>query len=237
MKRYIFHLVDRLADRISNRATRSLSFKKESGSSFNLIEIAHLKAALESADYYAQNLLTARAIDTDLGLLTRAVTLANVDGLWLEFGVARGRTISHIAKLRNLPIYGFDSFEGLPEAWRSGYERGALATEVPPVPSNVTLVKGWFAETLPIFLAEHSDDVSFLHIDCDIYSSTKTVLDLLSPRMRRGCVIVFDEYWNYPGWQRHEHKAFAELVQRARLKYKYDSFVPGNQQVCIIVLD
>ena len=235
MKRYLLHLIDRLADRLGTGATRLVPLKKAPGASFDVIEVAHLKAALESADYYERNLITARAFDCDLNLLNHAISLARGDGLWLEFGVARGRTINHIAALRDLPIYGFNSFEGLPEAWRTGFEKGALSAKLPTVPNNVTLVKGWFADTLPSFLADHAGRVSFLHIDCDLYSSTKTIFDLLTPRLSNGCVIVFDEYWNYPGWQHHERKAFAEFTDKTRIRYRYDSFVPTNQQVCVVL--
>jgi hypothetical protein len=32
--------------------------------------------------------------------------------LWLEFGVASGKTINYISKFTNDKVYGFDSFEG-----------------------------------------------------------------------------------------------------------------------------
>lgn len=37
------------------------------------------------------------------------------DTLWLEFGVANGKTINYISKFTNDKVHGFDSFEGLPE--------------------------------------------------------------------------------------------------------------------------
>jgi hypothetical protein len=70
---------------------------------------------------------------------------------------------------------------------------------LPHVSSNVTLIKGWFDQTLPPFLEKHPAPVSFLHVDCDLYSSTKTIFDSLRTRFRPGTVIVFDEYFNYPG--------------------------------------
>jgi len=58
------------------------------------------------------------------------------------------------------------------------------------------------------------------HIDCDLYSSTKTVFDWLKPRIRAG-TIVFDEYFNYPNWHQHEFKAFKEFVEECHVKYEY----------------
>ena len=54
--------------------------------------------------------------------------------LWLEFGVYSGRTINYISKFTNDIVYGFDSFEGLPEKWRDGFDKGIFSTEgnLPP---------------------------------------------------------------------------------------------------------
>ena len=76
-------------------------------------------------------------------------------------------------------------------------------------------VVGWFNETLAPFLAGHSENVSFLHVDCDLYSSTRSVLDALnappSPRLHAGAVIVFDELFNYPEFAGHELRALWDL--------------------------
>ena len=210
--------------------------KKLRGDSFNVLEVAFLKAAYESAAYYEQHMLTTPAFASDLDLLSAAVKISNPHGLFLEFGVASGRTISHIAKVRSGPVYGFDSFQGLPEDWRSGFSKGAFAGNLPPVPNNVTLIKGWFNETLPAFLAANEGDVALLHVDCDLYSSTKCILDLLSGRLKSGTVIVFDEFWNYPGWQQHEIKAFDEFKAAHQVRAQSVEFVPGHQQVAFVIL-
>lgn len=76
------------------------------------------------------------------------------EGMLLEFGVAGGSSINYWANLVNArPVYGFDSFEGLPEAWHAHpageyTQRGIL----PPVPENVSLIKGWFNQTLEGFV-------------------------------------------------------------------------------------
>jgi hypothetical protein len=74
-----------------------------------------------------------------------------------------------------------------------------------------------------------------LHIDCDLYSSTRTVLKLCGPRIRKGAVLVFDEYCNYPGWRDHEFRAFQEFVAETGRQYEYLSVVPSHQQVAVIV--
>jgi len=194
-----------------------------------------LEAAKESAHYWRENMTTATAVASPPELLTHALGLVKLQGLFLEFGVATGSTISQIAKLTNGQVFGFDSFEGLPEAWRTGYPKGAFSGPIPQVPPNVSLVKGWFSDTLPQFLREHPEPVAFLHVDCDLYSSTKCIFDLLCPRIGPGCVMVFDEYFNYPGWQNHEHQAFRELVDHHGFSFHYDAFVPRSEQVCVVI--
>ena len=71
-------------------------------------------------------------------------------------GVFSGKTINHIAKKIKYNIYGFDSFEGLPEFWREGFEKGTfnLEKKLPIVEPNVKLIKGWFDKTLQNFQIE-----------------------------------------------------------------------------------
>ena len=106
------------------------------------------------------------------------------------------------------------------------------------MPANVTLVPGWFDRSLPAFLDAHPDQpVSFLHIDCDLYSSTQTVLAQLKDRIIAGTVIVFDEYLNYPGWQHHEHKAFSEFIASTGRAYEWIGLVPSYEQAAIRILN
>jgi hypothetical protein len=130
-------------------------------------------------------------------LLRHAARTASPHGLWLEFGVYRGDSINLIALLTPGTVYGFDSFEGLPRNWMPGYPTGTfdLHGSAPSVGPNVTLVKGWFSETVGPFLAGHPNEtVSLLHVDCDLYGSARTVLSALAPRWHDGTVIVFDEF-------------------------------------------
>jgi hypothetical protein len=145
--------------------------------------------------------------------------------LWLEFGVAEGKTINYISKFTDNTVYGFDSFIGLPEKWRDGFDKGAFTRngELPKVNSNVTLIKGWFNETLPTFIKEQNKKVSFLHLDADLYSSTKCILDCLKDYLDENCVVVFDELVNYPGFdgENGELKAFYEFINANKVDYTW----------------
>jgi hypothetical protein len=218
--------------------SKPMNFPKQLGDGFDILAVACFRAALDSAEHYEKHFLTCPVFDHALSLLSKALDLALPNGLFLEFGVASGRTISHMAV--NTPrthFYGFDSFEGLPEAWRSGYDRGEFAqAELPVVPPNVTLIKGWFDDTLPTFLRDRPQTpLSLLHVDCDLYSSTKTIFANLKDRIVPGTVIVFDEYWNYPGWREHEFKAFEELLAETGLRAQPFGFVSSHQQVGFVI--
>lgn len=145
-------------------------------------------------------------------------------GLVAEFGVWNGYSINRIAQKTDQLVYGFDSFAGLREDWSGGeFAKGKfdLAGRLPEVAENVRLIKGWFDETLPQFLAEHSEPFAFIHIDCDTYEAASTILDLVATRILEGTVVVFDEYFGYRGWRLGEFKAWQEFVLRHQVRYEY----------------
>lgn len=204
----------------------------------NLLMVEKLAAAIDSANYLNSNMAGCTRYAHPHHLLSAGMQARRVpNGLVLEFGVYSGRTVNHIASLDAGKVYGFDSFEGLPEDWRSDFPKGSFKrTQLPVVASNVELVGGWFKYSLPVFLASHPGPVSFLHVDCDLYQSTKDVLHHLHDRIAPGTIIVFDEYFNYVGWRNHEFKAFAEFIAASGLSYRYFGAVPAHQQVGVIIV-
>jgi hypothetical protein len=78
--------------------------------------------------------------------------------------------------------------------------------------------------------------VALINIDCDIYSSTKTVLDLLSPRIKKGTIIIFDEYIGNLHWEEDEHKAFMESVSKYQWKYEYLFYSAYTKQVVLKII-
>jgi hypothetical protein len=204
--------------------------------SYDILTFANIHSAFESAKYYCEKMSKAINFESDLSLLTHAVNLQTTNGYILEFGVASGRTINHISSQTTQKVYGFDVFSGLPEKWRTGFSEGTFGRkDLPIVNSNVDLLVGLFENTLDSFLESHSEHISLLHIDCDLYAGTKTIFDKIGHLIVTSTVIVFDEYFNYPGWQHHEFKAFQEFVSRKKIKYRYDSFVSKHQQVCVVI--
>jgi len=104
---------------------------------------------------------------------------------------------------------------------------------LPKVSANVELVVGYFDATLPGFVAEMTENVRLFHIDSDVYSSAATVFSELESRIVAGTIIVFDEYWNYYGWEQNEHKAFMEFVARTGRTFEYIGFASGHLSVAV----
>lgn len=162
--------------------------------------------------------------------LRASLSQVEMSGHVLEFGVYRGKTMQHISRhFAGQPVWGFDSFVGLPEPWftRSSQQGPShptgkfdmrLEDRQPSFPDNVRLVAGWYHESLPLWLEQHAGVVSFLHIDCDLYSSTRTVLDLLNDRIVKNTTIVFDEFYpwsnydEYDLWEQGEYRALREWI-------------------------
>jgi hypothetical protein len=175
-----------------------------------------------------------------LDLLEYALSLVTVDGFHAEFGVLKGQSLTFISDRIDTVVYGFDSFEGLPDDWFLHYGRGylSLGGEAPTLVSeqrNHRLVQGLFAEALPVFTAQVDGPAAFLHIDCDVYSSTRDVFDGLSGRIAPGTVIVLGTYLNYPGWREHQFKAFQEYVAARGVRYRYAAFAPAMFSVCVVI--
>lgn len=198
------------------------------------------QALKESCDLISENMQHAMVFRTNKpedqhSVLLHALEQPLIEGLVLEFGVYSGKSINLISsKLPNVKVFGFDSFEGLPTEWSGRHVKQGhfKKTSLPEVNDNVTFVKGWFDDTIPGFVEAHKGEaISFLHVDCDLYSSTKTIFDNLKGGLRPGTIIVFDEYMNYTTWKNHEHKAFMELCDSEKIEFTYLGF--GLQQASV----
>jgi len=53
----------------------------------------------------------------------------------------------------------------------------------------------------------------------------------LAERMVPGTIILFDEYFNFPNWEEHEHKAFLEFVALHKVECRYLAF--ARQQLAV----
>ena len=161
----------------------------------------------------------------------------------LEFGVFEGYTLGLIREALDdsYKVFGFDSFEGLPEDWENTVcMKGHFNTngKIPDI-QGVKFFKGWFEDTIPDYLKE-CDDIALLHVDCDLYSSTKTIFKYLHPFIKKDTIIVFDEWrFNEGKNNDHEQKAFYEYVIEHNVMFTfidfYDQQNPSDRRIIKIL--
>lgn len=205
----------------------------------DLLAAGERDAASSSAAWAHRMMPTAREFHDPARTLEYALQIAPQGGMALEFGVFQGRSLTVIAEAREgREVYGFDSFEGLPEDYRPHVRRGAFALDRPPHVEGAELVVGWFDDTLPAFLDTHPGPVDLLHVDGDLYSSAVTVLALVGARLHTGSVVIFDEFFNYPGWDDGgEFRAWEEYLERTAATVEYEAYTSNDEQVVARILD
>eukprot|EP00929_Paragymnodinium_shiwhaense_P051403 TRINITY_DN25872_c0_g1_i2.p1 TRINITY_DN25872_c0_g1~~TRINITY_DN25872_c0_g1_i2.p1 ORF type:complete len:483 (-),score=71.60 TRINITY_DN25872_c0_g1_i2:664-2112(-) len=158
---------------------------------------------------------------------------AEHNALWLEFGVASGRSLAFIAQnLRSLApqatLHGFDSFQGIPQGWHkysaSTFSHAGEAPEFLKDFPNIRLHIGFFGKTLPKMLNEDQNfrrPIALLHGDMDLFASAREVLSLLRCQLMEGTLIVFDELFNYKGWQTDgEYRAWSALAAAHNIRWR-----------------
>ncbi len=155
-----------------------------------------------------------------------------------EFGVWHGTSINWMANTRpDNAFHGFDSFEGLPEDWIRGHPKGHFKLDRSKLKfaPNVELHEGWFEDTLRDFHLESR--LALLHIDCDLGSSTTTVLNALQEKITQDRpLILFDEFYNYPGYEDHEFKSWLDFTNRTGIKGGVIAHNANHQQALIQIL-
>ena len=203
----------------------------------NLLVDMNLEAKKSTLEYIKANMVDAPYFEKHPQLVSYALSRIETKGLNLEFGVGRGKSMRWIAPNVEGNVHGFDSFEGIQEHW-NGNPIGSFAQkQMPKVPENVEFHVGYFDATLPGFLEKHPEPIAFLHVDCDLYSSTVTIFEALSDRLQPGAIVLFDEYYNFHRWQQHEFRAFQEFVAREGVQYEYIAFSVTGQQVAVRILE
>ncbi len=188
-----------------------------------------------TVEFILNNCPRAVACRSPKQLIDFAMSKVTLDGIYLEFGVYKGESLRYLAKNNpNRKIHGFDSFEGLPESWAHN-PKGTFTTQgkLPKVPSNVQLWRGYFEDSLPEWCKKHDDVVAFLHVDCDLRSSTETVLTALAKNIVPGTVILFDDYFNFPSWEEDGHAVLTEFLKKYDLTAEYIGY--AFKELAIII--
>ena len=186
----------------------------------------------------------------------KAITLhAKAEGDFYEFGVYKGdgiRAFRHWFGPEQ-KIWGFDSFAGLPpdsldRFHISNFKPGDFAfsnlnqilklfprdeEKKKLYPNNTELIHGYYNESLTAGLARERGmrPARFVHIDCDLYSSTADALEWMytSGLLQVGTLLLYDDWWNIPcskgaapslsPLDTGEGRAHAEFAKRYGLRF------------------
>lgn len=148
--------------------------------------------------------------------IAQAMKAVTIRGDFAEFGTLRGKSARAIQKyISDNKLYCFDTFTGLPEYWRPGFDAGKFGINEKDIPSfnddRVIIMKGLFKDTIPEYNAMTSEQLSFIHIDCDLYSSTMDALLGCNDKIVSGTVLLFDEFMNFENWDKPEVGEYAAL--------------------------
>jgi hypothetical protein len=164
-----------------------------------------------------------------------------IPGGIVEFGVASGSWLKNILdhldqKNVTREVYGFDSFEGLPEpdikndgeAWQKGQFAYSLEHVQMALGfaerKNLHLLKGWFSDSFKTPEAEGVTEICFAKIDCDLYGPAVECLDFIAGRLSDGAILMFDD-WPYLATL-GETKAFMEWVPRvSQYRFEFIGFI------------
>ena len=133
-------------------------------------------------------------------------------GAFAEFGVALGGMSLFLARAFDQKVYAFDTYEGTPfgsgdnensyykhgdyTAKESTHEERILtkAKEI-GVKDKLQLIKGDFSTGKSTI--EVNEPISFVHLDCNLYSSTTGALEIIYENLVDGGVIAIDEFFHH----------------------------------------
>ena len=150
----------------------------------------------------------------------------NKDICYLEFGVASGKSLRWWVNNNygtGSKFVGFDTFYGLPEDWNS-FKKGTFSTNGRPPDINDTRISyeiGLFQETLIPFIKNNQSVLSkskIIHLDADLYSATLFVLINLDPYLKKGDIIIFDDFFSVRS-SNMVFKAFIDFNEYAKFSY------------------
>ncbi|MBS1683197.1 MAG: hypothetical protein JSS76_00470 [Bacteroidetes bacterium] len=208
----------------------------KSGARFRLINFLSLEQGIL---YKTANLIAAEKIEGDyleFGVYSGGSFIEAYSVLKHAFGphqkIHGERTEQDVAELNriwgNMRFFAFDSFQGLPDLEGIDKEARDFAKGKYTCPEDVFCknltkagvpltkvirVAGLFQETCISETIERYEikKAAVIHIDCDLYTSTKTALEFVKPLLVDGTIIIFDDWFCFRGNPNlGEQKAFNE---------------------------
>ena len=146
----------------------------------------------------------------------RYLAFNEIDGDYAEFGSCSTITFAHAYHQSrknglNTRLWSFDSFQGFPaprsEAdkhprWPEGtmnmsLEQFYINCRIEGIPKSAyEVVPGFYEETLDKSSStDKPANIGLAYIDCDMHTSTTSVIHFLMPRLKHGMIIAFDDYF------------------------------------------
>lgn len=178
-----------------------------------------------------------------------AFTSLNVNGIsgdYVEFGSWGGNTMNAayqqlVGSGGDRHLWAFDSFQGLPPAtdardhhpgWRpgsdlgqGGVERFHEACDEHGIPRDAyTAVEGYYEDVLPAIGDGEPRDIALAYIDCNMYSSTVSVLQFLAPRIKHGMIVAFDDWFCWSPTDVSGEKHALEEFLAAHPEWNFDRY-------------
>ena len=191
------------------------------------------KKDLKFTNFPSKKFIYNRRYDLYRFIIENEISNNEID--YFEFGVSKGDSFSwwvNNINHKNSRFYGFDTFTGLPEDW-GPFKKGDMSNGNEPPNINDSRCKfyqGIFQNTLYEFLISYKlGKRKVVHMDADLYSSTLFVLTTLSPYLRKGDIILFDEF-NVP---LHEYKALKDWAESYYINYSVLGEVNNFYQIAI----
>lgn len=159
------------------------------------------------------------------------------EGDILEFGVWEGFSLSEIVaflRANNMKnrVFGFDSFQGIPEAsacWDKGTFASSYDNTVNELTKklgnvdDITLVPGIYEQSLSIKTANKLKlgKSALIHIDSDTYESACCVLEFCKPLLQEGTIIIFDDWVENWGSQHQKRSIEEEWVNEINAWFEF----------------
>lgn len=183
--------------------------------------------------FYHFNNKDARTIDFEK--IFKYVKINKIEGSYLEFGVYRGKSFvlalntRKKLNIKEMKFFAFDSFTGLHESEGDVFHKFQFANSKKNFMNllsklgftfeDIEIVEGLYSESLK---KKINIKAAVVHIDCDLYSSTKDVLEFISPLLSHGSIIIFDDWYSFSNKEDQsnygEQKAFYEWPLRHKFK-------------------
>lgn len=161
-------------------------------------------------------------------IFSLAAECMKLEGVFAEAGVYQGASAKLICEAKiDRALYLFDTYEGLPsnsEDFAQGQYVGSLESVQRYLAKyqNIHHIQGIFPDSAGTL----EEKFAFVHLDLDLYASTKEALEYFYPRTVRGGVIITHDFSTINGVR----KAFVEFFYD-----KPEQLIELSTSQCLIV--